>query len=240
MSSNNIFKKYNQSDISFKKSELSEYKSNIYVPPAKRNITNVSTSQKSNLFLNNSSKPILNYKIKSRPLYRVTEDKISSLDIFPELNKSEKVKEEKKEDKIQWIKQDSISNKPVKCEKNNEEVDNTKLYVPDGWLLLSDLNKGKTISQIEKEREERYYNKQLEQYYVDMRYLMKERDAIKRKLYISIGEYFGHDSVILRDMPLKLDFLNESDHEMEDSNTDSDENGSILDSEDDYDEDSRY
>lgn len=240
MSSNNIFKKYNQSDISFKKSELSEYKSNIYVPPAKRNITNVSTSQKSNLFLNNSIKPSLNYKIKSRPLYRVTEDKISSLEIFPELNKSEKVKEEKKEEKIQWIKQDSTSNKSVKCEKNNEEVDNTKLYVPDGWLLLSDLNKGKTISQIEKEREERYYNKQLEQYYVDMRYLMKERDAIKRKLYISIGEYFGYDSVILRDMPLKLDFLNESDHEMEDSNTDSDENGSILDSEDDYDEDARY
>ena len=147
MTSNNIFKKTSQSDFSFKKSELSEYKSDIYIPPAKRNITNVTTtsSERSNVFLNTSTsnRHILNYKTKSRPLYRVTEDKINSLELFPELNKSKNIEkgdhtseQQKNEDKKQWIKQESTVSEPVKCEKMDEKEDNSKLYVPDSWLLL--------------------------------------------------------------------------------------------------------
>jgi len=259
----NIFKKSKDCSL-VNKETYNEYKSDIYVPPSKRNINKViTTSQKGNIFINNVNQNLLKEKQKSRPLYRVTDEKLQSLEIFPELNSNDlKYKnkiQQPKENKLWFIKKteenvvrDEIINDVTSNSINNEnnhnnynnnddnDDNNSKLYVPEGWLLLSEFNKGKSLSQLEKERDERIYYQQLEQYYANMRYLMKERNAIKKKLYIIVGEYFGYDSIILRDMPLKLDFLNESDNELEDNNTDSDINSSGGESENEYDENSRY
>ena len=236
MSSNNIFKKYIGADIVINKNTLSEFKSDIYVPPSKRNINHITvSSEKSNIFINSLKESSIKQKNKSKPLYRVTEEKLQSFEVFPELIKNHNNK--KVEEVKQWvIKKENMNEESKEQEVTNDE---SKLYVPDGWLLLSDLNKGKTISQIEKERDERYYYKQLQQYYADMKYLMEERNAIKRKLYVSVGDYFGYDSIILRDLPLKLDFLNESDNELDDENSDNEDYKSNLESEDDYDEEAR-
>ena len=250
--SSNIFKKYKDYDLGSKE-KYNELKSDIYVPPAKRNINKVTTvSQKNNIFIKSSNQNLLKEKQKSRPLYRVTEEKLQSLEIFPELvSNSDKNKQNEEQKNKSWVTKKIEDIEPVINNNNNNiksndyynnqtNNNNSELYVPEGWLLLSDLNKGKTLSQIERERDERSYNEQLEQYYANMRYLMKERNAIKKRLYISVGDYFGYDSIILRDLPLKLDFLNESDNELEENSVDSDGNSSSIESEDEYDENARY
>ena len=234
MTTNNVFKKYDN-DFYLSDNNSNHFKknnNNVYVPPARRcqtqNIESHLQLQSFEIKKNNHFISSLK-KASSRPLYRVTEEKLRSYDIFPELNNNTNTSV-----KAEWnIKKSEETNNTNDFNENN---DSNKLHVPEGWLLLSDLNKGKTISQIEKEKEERYYDQLLEQYYVDMRYLMKERNAIKKKLYISCGEYFGHDSIILRDIPLKLDFMNESDEEVEHCSSDSEDNNSVQEVEYDYEE----
>lgn len=246
MNSDNIFKKYIGNEIpdENKSNNISVEKNNIYVPPSKRILQ--SENLNTNIFKESFRKNSLKQKLSSKPLYRVTEDKLKSLDVFPELNKKnliingntsleKSVNNDENQENKEWIKKGLESN--IKDNIENEEYDNSKLYIPEGWLLLSDLNKNKSISQIEKEREDRFNNQILAQYYANMQYLMKERNAIKRRLYITVGDYFGYDSVILRDIPLKLDFLNESDNDVDDNNSDTDEENHI---ENEYDEDERF
>jgi hypothetical protein len=264
MNSDNIFKKYinssekstiqNKDDIDKKNSNSNRNEQiKAYVPPAKRIIKNNNKSENSN----NQSKTTENYfKVSlkknivkdKRPLYKVTSEKLESLEIFPEL--SEQSQNKNTIQKAEWLikkndqdktEEPNLNEELDSIQTTNENTDTDKLHVPEGWLLLSELNKGKSISQIEKEREERKNQQILEQYYVDLNYLMKERDAIKRKLYITCGEYFGHDSIILRDLPLKLDFMNESDNENENSSiSDSEGDNNNSENEVEYDYEERY
>jgi len=236
--STNIFKKYignkdglneHKNNVSriLESNDLETVNNNRYVPPINKVV----------VVNSNLKQSILKEKYKTKPLYRVTSEKLQSLEVFPELTTSNNNDNDNKE-KI-WV--------TKKCEdsdnnKNNYETedDPNVLNVPDCWLLLSSLNKGKKYSELEKERNERFSNKILEQYYANMRYLMKERNAIKKKLYLTVGEHFGHDSVILRDIPLNLYFLNESDNENDTNTSETEEYNMVDNDEDYYDEDERF
>lgn len=257
MNANNIFKKYvdkndnenskniNMDTINIQKEEK------LYIPPGKR-INNQNICKSINF--NSNNKLFINKEkqsIKSRPLYRVTSEKLESLEIFPNLNrnsnnennindKKETLWVIKKDEELNNYSEEHKKDNYLSTDEHNNSVvdlnDSTKLYVPEGWLLLFELNKGLSISQIEKDRTEKKHKKDMEQFFVDMNYLLKERNAIRKRLYLTCGDYFSPDSIVLRDMPLKLDFLNESDNEIDINNSSTDGEETSSDNEIEYEE----